>query len=202
MIGKLIQNKGVAASSQAFLTGVTTEVVGTMADSSKRQRDFEDESSWGVLTNPSEAGSPGQMVRAGYLAEMYHPSDTVYESGPMPGLGMMLDGPVNFLTPNGEDMEVPLPPGIKDVMEWSRTEIKLPKLVSRHWTYKDFVFHAPKDYELKKYAHFIMETYGYYAQTSKTKNYTQGVDFGFFLCRVRFAPGDQTVQSFTRALRS
>ena len=104
LIGKLIQNKGVAASSQAFLAGVTTEVVGAMADSSKRQRDFDDESSWGVLTNPSEAGSPGQIIRAGYLPEMYHPSDTVYESGPMPGLGTMLDGPVNFLTPNGEDL--------------------------------------------------------------------------------------------------
>lgn len=192
------KSRGVVTGSQVFLAGLSSEVVGTMADSSKRQRDFEEESSWGILTEPSELGSPGSVVRASLA---YNPPKDMTGNIPMPGMGTMMDAPVNILTPNGEDCQVPLPPGIPDVMVWSRTEIKLPKLAGRRWTYKDFVANAHNDPDLRKYAHFIMETYGYYASTSKTKNYTQGVDFGYFLCRVRFNPGDQQVPSFARTLR-
>ncbi|CAL1139877.1 unnamed protein product, partial [Cladocopium goreaui] len=169
-----IGGKPLAVNAYYFLKH-TGEEVGTMADSSKRQRDFDLES-WDNVTE-SGVNSPAASSRAGY-------PDISYQ-GMMPHVEPPFPGSGKGFT-NDEDVTIPMPNDVANVDEWSQTVLKLPKVADLKITYGQFLERAKNDPDLSKYANYIIETFGPHVKNKKTTSYTQGVDFAHFLCRVKY----------------
>lgn len=169
-----IGGKPLAVNAYYFLKH-TGEEVGTMADSSKRQRDFDLES-WDNVTE-SGVNSPAASSRAGY-------PDISYQ-GMMPHVEPPFPGSGKGFT-NDEDVTIPMPNDVANVDEWSQTVLKLPKVADLKITYGQLLERAKNDPDLSKYANYIIETFGPHVKNKKTTSYTQGVDFAHFLCRVKY----------------
>ena len=203
MIAKQMCNhycsKATAISAQAFMENVSAgsdSAVGSMTDASKRQRDPAEEAlqecwehdmaaSWGLISSEPEF-SPTSAVRgqsASYNGPIpsYVASSGGYEP-PMPGASGL-----NF-TFGDEDTRVPLPPDVASVQEWARSELELDKVRHLKLCYGEFVQKAETDPQLRGYANFMMESFGPFVVNKKTQKYTKGVDFAFFLTRIKFDP--------------
>ena len=169
-----IGGKPLAVNAYYFLKH-TGEEVGTMADSSKRQRDSDLES-WDNVTE-SGVNSPAASSRAGY-------PDISYQ-GMMPHVEPPFPGSGKGFT-DDEDVTIPMPNDVANVDESSQTVLKLPKVADLKITYGQFLERAKNDPDLSKYANYIIETFGPQVKNKKTTSYTQGVDFAHFLCRVKY----------------
>lgn len=99
---------------------------------------------------------------------------------PMPGIHDL-----NFVF-GEEDVRVPLPPDMPSVQAWARAELELDKVKHLKLCYGEFVRRAETDPDLRGYASFMMDNYGPFVHNRKTKKYTKGVDFAYFLARIKF----------------
>eukprot|EP00435_Cladocopium_sp_Y103_P041071 s1692_g11.t1 len=179
VIFKSIGGKPLAINALCFMNRMA-ESAGTMADSSKRQRDFDLES-WDNVTE-SGVDSPAALGSAGFPDMIPYQTTMPHVEPPFPMSGK---GYVNL---NDEDETVPKPTDVANIYEWSQTVIKVPKLQDRNMTYGQFVERANDDPDLAKYAKYIMDSFGPHVKNRKTTSYTQGVDFAYYLCRVKFIP--------------
>eukprot|EP00438_Fugacium_kawagutii_P028282 Skav227626 [mRNA] locus=C9358797:125:8101:- [translate_table: standard] len=196
LIAQDMHHRSMTGPALAFMTKVSEEMGGTMADSSKRLR--EDGSEWGVVSPPESPRGSGVIYRDGF-PQAYLPSVPKSYLANVQGVPVPMPGTTRvFVAENGEDNTVPLPEGIASVSEWACTELKLPKYKDDNMTYASFVEKSKEDPELVGYAKMLMGSYGYYAKNKKTSKYTHGVDFAYFLCRVKFNP---VSEDFHRTLR-
>ena len=187
--------KSLAISSLSLLQNVEKEMGGTMADSSKRQRDVESE--WGLLSEHESECAACALEEQERQAMTYAGYNSSASAGtPMPGNAMIS----TFVPKNGEDTKVAMPADVSSLYEWSRTEIKLPKLQSMQLTYGEFANRAEIDAELSQYAKYLMDSFGPYAKHQRAKQYTHGVDLAHFLCRIKF--NDRSTGTFRRVLRN
>ena len=194
-------SKAAAVSAQSFMEGLpgsSSLAAGTMSDASKRQRDPAEEAlqecwehdmaqSWGLVSSEPEH-SPSSAIAAfneqpktyGGVIPPYLAS--IPAEPPMPGVTDL------NLVFGEEDTRVPLPPDMPTVQAWARVELELDKVKHLKLCYGEFVQRADTDPALRSYANFMLENYGPFVVHKKTKNYTKGVDFAYFLARVKFDP--------------
>lgn len=175
VIFKSIGGKPIAVNALCLLNRIGEEA-GTMADSSKRQRDFDLES-WDNVTE-SGLNSPVFSGCAGF-PDMSYQGQMPQVEPPFPGYGKGLS--------NDEDETIPMPKDVANVDEWSQTVLKLPKVADLQLTYGQFVERSKNDRDLAKYANYIIETFGPHVKNRKTNSYTQGVDFAYYLCRIKYS---------------
>lgn len=198
-------SKAMAVSAQSFmetLPGSSSSAAGTMSDASKRQRDPAEEAlqecwehdmaqSWGLISSEPDQ-SPSSMIAAFNGKSGEYPGTiprylaSVPVEPPMPGVHDL-----NFVF-GEEDSRVPLPPDMPTVQDWARAELELDKVKRLKLCYGEFVRRAETDPQLRSYAGFLMDNYGPFVLNKKTKKYTKGVDFAFFLARIKFDTQETT----------
>ena len=198
--------KSYAVASQSFLSALTSEMsslpndaTGSMSDAAKRLREDESPDKWAMLEFAEDGMLSPTTGRAGYVEP-----DTTY-AGLLEARGSKqnpLSGKMPSMSWTEDDPRVPMPSELTSVLDWSTTELKLPKCAHLNLTYGEFISKAKADAELRAYAKFIMESYGPFVKNKKTQNYTQAVDFARFLCRVKFdASAGSSSAGFQRSLR-
>eukprot|EP00435_Cladocopium_sp_Y103_P038469 s4675_g10.t1 len=95
--------------------------------------------------------------------------------------------------------EVPCPPGVKDVHEWSRTIVSMKKYADLNYSYGELVKLAECDGEAAKYLAWIQKTYTPEVDRMKTVKRTQAVDLAMFLKMIGWSA--EAPEEFVRRLK-
>ena len=170
--------KSLAVASQTFLENMKQQMPGAMSDGAKRLRDPELEE-WDSVTETGHE-SPAASACAGCVADAAYSRGSLFMEMPVP-----FPDKSPMFNVYDEDLSVPLPQDVSSVTEWAQTELKLQKVADKNLTYAGFLQEAKDDRALQQYGKFIIDSFGPRAKNKKTVNYTHGVDFAFFLSRVR-----------------
>eukprot|EP00435_Cladocopium_sp_Y103_P063752 s345_g25.t1 len=175
--------KHVAVHAKA----VVEEIQG-MSDASKRRLEAESEiGSWDHVISDEEEFDPScmPMSSAGYSKE--NPNDKNLK---IHAAQTMRDS---------HHPEVPLPPKVKDVNQWSRTIVSMKKYADFNVMYGELTKLAKTDTEASKYLGWIQKTYTPEARKMKTVKRTQAVDMAMLLKKIGWSMYEP--EEFVRMLK-